>query len=154
MFFSHPRNKSKSNFGDLICQNGIRVRTALKRKIQAYVEKMPDVDLKEVRSWIVRGNQSLQEVEVRPRTLRNFISYQFLKFKSRYDVTKHVGGYGRRRISKDKEKKIKSCLNKKHSGTAHQIGVSFSTHREECSEDEWAACISQVQDISVKPLAV
>ena len=75
----------------------------------------------------------LQEVEVRPRTLRNFISYQFLKFKSGYDVTKHVGGYGRGRISKDKEKKnLKSCLNKEHSGlrgTAHKIGVSFSTVR-------------------------
>ena len=100
----------------------------------------------------------LQEVEVRPRTLRNFISYQFLKFKSRYDVTKHVGGYGRRRISKDKEKKIlKSCLNKEHSGlrgTAHKIRVSFSMHREECSGEEWAACISQVQDVCEKPLAV
>ena len=75
-----------------------------------------------------------------------------------YDVTKNVGGYGRRRISKDKEKKIlKSCLNKEHSGlrgTAHKIGVSFITHCEEYSEEEWAACISQVQDISVKPLAV
>ena len=105
-----------------------RLRTALKHKIQAYIEKRPDVELKEVRSWIVRGNQLLQEVEVRPRTLRNFISYQFLKFKSGYDVTKHVGGYGRRRISKDKEKKIlKSCLNKEHSGLrgmAYKIGIS------------------------------
>jgi len=109
------------------------LRTALKHQIQAYVEKRPDVELKEVRSWIAGGNQLLQEVKVRPRTLRNFISYQFLKFKSGYAITKHVGGYGRRRISKDKEKKIlKSCLNKEHSGlrgTAHKIGVSFSTVR-------------------------
>ena len=65
--------------------------------------------------------------------LMNFISYQFLKFKSGYDVTKHVGGYRRRPISKDKEKKIlKTCLDKEHSGltgVAHKIGVSFSTVR-------------------------
>ena len=88
----------------------------------------------------MRGNQLLQEVEVRPRTFRNFISYQFLKFKSRYDVTKHVCGYGRRRISKDKEKKIlKSCLNNEHSGlrgTAHKIGVSFSTVRNVLKKNE------------------
>ena len=106
------------------------LRAALKRQIQAYVEKRPDVELKEVRSWVVRGNQLLQGFELNPRTLRNSISYQFLKFKSGYDVTKHVGENGRPLISKDKEKKIlKSCLNKEHSGlrgTAHKIGDSFS----------------------------
>ena len=82
------------------------LRAALKRQIQAYVEKRPDVELKEVRSWVVRGNQLLQGVKVHPRTLRNFIYYQFLKLKSGYDVTKHVGGNGRPQIFKDKEKKI------------------------------------------------
>ena len=67
------------------------LRAGLKRQIQAYVEKNPNAELKEVREWVLRDNQLLQGVEVNSRTLKSFNLYQFSKFKSGHDVIKHRG---------------------------------------------------------------
>ena len=62
-----------------------------------------------------------------PQNPQEFHFLSVFEVQSGYDVTKHVGGYGRRRISKDKEKKIlKSCLNKEHSGLRRMLTRSES----------------------------
>jgi len=133
MFLRNPRNYSKL---DLKLQHPImdlELKARLKVQIQAYVEKKPTAELREVRKWLETDNSLLQGIQYNPTTLKSFVFYQLNKFKTGSDVTKHQGGNGRLTISKRKENQIlRLSLNKENAGlrpVAERVGVSYSTVR-------------------------
>ena len=111
----------------------LKLKARLKVQIQAYVEKKPTAELREVRKWLETDNSLLQGIQYNPKTLKSFVFYQLNKFKTGSDVTKHQGGNGRLTISKRKENQIlRLSLNKENAGlrpVAERVGVSYSTVR-------------------------
>jgi len=111
----------------------LELKARLKVQIQAYVEKKPTAELREVRKWLETDNSLLQGIQYNPKTLKSFVFYQLNKFKTGSDVTKHQGGNGRLTISKRKENQIlRLSLNKENAGlrpVAERVGVSYTTVR-------------------------
>ena len=109
------------------------LKARLKGQIQAYMEKNPTAELREVRNWLETDNSLLEGIQYNPKTLKSFIFYQLRKFKSGSDVRKHLGGNGRPPISKRKEGQIlRLSINKENSGlrpVAKLAGVHYITVR-------------------------
>ena len=74
-------------------------RSRIKRQIQGYLEKHPQAELRQVREWLLEGNQVVDLTEMNPATLKSFIFYQIKKFHGGLDVTKHSGNNGRPQLA-------------------------------------------------------
>ena len=81
-------------------------RSRIKRQIQGYLEKHPQAELRQVREWLLEGNQVVDLTEMNPATLKSFIFYQIKKFHGGLDVTKHAGNNGRPQIAGRKQGQI------------------------------------------------
>ena len=106
-------------------------RSRIKRQIQGYLEKHPQAELRQVREWLLEGNQVVDLTEMNPATLKSFIFYQIKKFHGGLDVTKHAGNNGRPQIAGRKQGQIRRLMiNKEHRGirtVASRVGVSYQT---------------------------
>ena len=109
------------------------LKARLKGQIQAYMEKNPTAELREVRNWLETDNSLLVGRQYNPKTMKSFIFYQLRKFKAGSDVRKHAGGNGRPSISKRKENQIlRLSLNKENAGlrpVAKLAGINYNTVR-------------------------
>ena len=110
-----------------------KLKSDLRRQIQAYLQKSPDASLREVKNWIKSENQLLLGTQIKDGTLKGFIFYQLKKFQDGFDATKHKGGNGRPQISKAKQRKIKVLSlnkeNRSNRSVAKMTGVSRETVR-------------------------
>ena len=131
MFIRNPQNHSIFNLRFKVPIMDSTLKARLKGQIQAYMEKKPTADLREVRNWLETDNSLLEGIQYNPKTMKSFIFYQLRKFKSGSDVRKHLGGNGRPSISKRKKNQIlRLSLKKENSlrgaGLSFKVGVRNS----------------------------
>ena len=63
---------SVSFFGLGVTIMNSQQRSRIKRQIQAYLEKYPQAELKQVRGWLLEGNQVEDLTEINPANLKKF----------------------------------------------------------------------------------
>ena len=51
------------------------LKARLKGQIQAYMEKNPTAELREVRNWLETDNSLLEGIQYNPKTMKSFIFY-------------------------------------------------------------------------------
>ena len=71
-------------------------RSFLKQQIQTYLQKYPDCTGKDVKKWILSGDQEFNLMDVQRDTLNKFIQYNLGKFREEGQCVKHKGGNGRK----------------------------------------------------------
>ena len=91
------------------------LKERLKKEIEIYLLKYPLASTTEMIKFLKQGDQLPQFSEVKHNTLSTFVRYQRKKFESYGYVNKHLGGNGRKKISRAVEARIKVLMaNKSH----------------------------------------
>ena len=109
-------------------------RSFLKQQIQTYLQKYPDCTGKDVKKWILSGDQEFNLMDVQRDTLNKFIQYNLGKFREEGQCVKHKGGNGRKQTPRTVVARIKTLmLNKKRRSlrtVAAKVGkIHFTTVR-------------------------
>ena len=103
-------------------------RDFLRKHIQVHLEKNPDSSVKDVKNWLMSGEQKFDLKLVNSRTLRMFIKYQKDKFSIEGQCTQHSGGNGRPAVPGQTVGMIKRLMLNKKRRSGRTVGARLKLH--------------------------
>ena len=107
-------------------------REYLRRHIQVQLERSPDIEVKDMKKWLLSNQQTFDLSQVEYITLHSFVTRNMAKFKELGTMDRQEGS-GRPRTARSKKNVLKIkrlALNKHRRGSrnvAAMVGVSKDT---------------------------